>query len=287
MKTIRLQALAILFILLASAFGCSQQPSQQTADNKNSATVEAASGSGGQLDAILERGVIRVGFDTFKPWAMKDKNGEYIGFEIEVARRLAEDMGVQVEFVPTKWSGIIPALLTGKFDIIIGGMSITPQRNLKVNFSQPYEYSGMSIVASRKLAGDRSSVEQFNNPDTTIAVRLGTTAAEAAKNFLPKAQLLFFDEESQTIQELLNGRVHAVVASNPLPLNLSKEYADQFYLPLSEDFSREPIAFAVRKGDLDFLNWLDNWVRVTMSKGWLQNRYEYWFFSHEWESQIQ
>jgi polar amino acid transport system substrate-binding protein len=287
MKTFRLQAIALLFILLASALGCSQQPSQQKAGKDNPAATGTASGSGSQLDAILERGVIRVGFDTFKPWAMKDKNGEYIGFEIEVARRLAEDMGVEVEFVPTKWSGIIPALLTGKFDIIIGGMSITPQRNLKVNFSQPYEYSGMSIVASRKLAGDRSSIEQFNNPDTTIAVRLGTTAAEAAKNFLPKANLLFFDEESQTIQELLNERVQAVVASNPLPLNLSEEYADQFYLPLSEDFSREPIAFAVRKGDLDFLNWLDNWVRVTMSKGWLQNRYEYWFFSHEWESQIQ
>ena len=91
------------------------------------------------LDQALERGVLRVGFDTFVPWAMKDKNGEYIGFEIDVARRLADDMGVQAEFVPTKWSGIIPALLTGKFDIIIGGMGIQPARNIKVNFSNPYE----------------------------------------------------------------------------------------------------------------------------------------------------
>jgi polar amino acid transport system substrate-binding protein len=142
-------------------------------------------------------------------------------------------------------------------------------------------------VASKKLAAGRTSIEDFNNPATTIAVRLGTTAAEAAKNFLPKAKILFFDEESQTIQELLNERVQAVVASNPLPLNLSKEYADQLYLPLKDDFTREPIAFAVKKDDLDFLNWLNNWVRVTMSKGWLQNRYEYWFFTNEWENQIQ
>jgi polar amino acid transport system substrate-binding protein len=280
MSILRTFVLATLFLLAATALGCSQQPAGQTA------AKSAASAPVSQLDTILQRGVIKVGFDTFKPWAMKDKKGDYVGFEIEVARKLAEDMGVKVEFVPTKWSGIIPALLTGKFDIIIGGMSITPQRNLKVNFSLPYEYSGMSLVASRELADGRSSINDFNNPATSIAVRLGTTAAEAAKNFLPKAKILFFDEESQTIQELLNQRVHAVVASNPLPMNLSKEYAEQLYLPMKDDFTREPIAFAVRKGDPDFLNWLNNWVRVTMSKGWLQNRYEYWFYTNDWESLI-
>ena len=252
-------------------------------------TVGASNAQAGdhesQLEVILKRGTIKVGFDTFKPWAMKDKTGEYIGFEIEVAKKVAKDMGVEIELVPTKWSGIIPALLTGKFDIIIGGMGITPERNLKVNFSIPYEYSGMSLVASKSRAGGRSTLKEFNTPDTTIAVRLGTTAAEAANNFLPKAKKLFFDEESQTIQELLNNRVDALVASNPLPFNLAKEY-EQLYLPMEEDFTKEPIGFVVRKGDHDFLNWLDNWVRVNMSKGWLQNRYNYWFFTKEWEDQL-
>jgi polar amino acid transport system substrate-binding protein len=281
MNFLRTIATATLFCLLAlSMAGCGQAPQQQ-------AKAETPKAEVSQLETILQRGVIKIGFDTFKPWAMKDKNGEYIGFEIEVAKRLADDMGVKAEFVPTKWSGIIPALLTGKFDIIIGGMSITPQRNLKVNFSVPYEFSGMSLTASRKLAGDRTAIADFNNPDTKIAVRLGTTAAEAAKNFLPKAEILFFDEESQTIQELLNERVHALVASNPLPFNLAKEYPDQLYLPVKEDLTQEPISFAVRKGDPDFLNWLNNWVRFTSSKGWLQNRYEYWFYTNEWEDQIQ
>ena len=281
MKPTRIIALAaIISLLTLSLGGCGQTPAEQTNASAPEAQVS-------QLETILRRGVIKIGFDTFKPWAMKDKKGEYIGFEIEVAKRLANDMGVKAEFVPTKWSGIIPALLTGKFDIIIGGMSITPQRNLKVNFSIPYEFSGMSLVANTKLAGNRSRIDEFNNPNTKVAVRLGTTAAEAAKNFLPKAEILTFDEESQTIQELLNRRVHALVASNPLPSNLAKEYSEQLYLPLREDLSQEPIAFAVRKGDPDFLNWLNNWVRFTASKGWLQNRYEYWFYSNEWENQIQ
>ena len=286
MKLLRPFIATTIFCLALLATGCGPTPQQKSeGESATAATAETADTS--QLETILKRGTIKVGFDTFKPWAMKDKEGNYIGFEIDVARRLAEDMGVKIEFVPTKWSGIIPALLTGKFDIIIGGMSVTPQRNLKVNFSVPYEFSGMSIVADSATAGGRTTLKDFDTPETTIAVRLGTTAAEAAKNFLPHAKKLLFDEESQTIQELLNGRVNALVASNPLPFTLAKEYADKLYLPLREDFTQEPIAFAVRKGDLDYLNWLNNWVRVNMSKGWLQNRYQYWFFTNEWESMVQ
>ncbi|RPJ70748.1 MAG: amino acid ABC transporter substrate-binding protein, partial [Desulfobacteraceae bacterium] len=89
------------------------------------------------IEQVIRRGVLRVGMSTFVPWAMTDKTGKLIGFEIDVATRLAKDLGVRIEFVPTKWAGIIPALLTGKFDVIIGGMGILPQRNLKVNFSIP------------------------------------------------------------------------------------------------------------------------------------------------------
>ena len=111
------------------------------------------------LEQIVEKNRIRVGFSTFVPWAMKDKQGGYTGYEIEVARQLAKDMGVEIDFVPTKWSGIIPALLTGKFDIIIGGMGITPERNLKVNFTNPYDFTGMSLVASKRKADGMMGIE--------------------------------------------------------------------------------------------------------------------------------
>jgi polar amino acid transport system substrate-binding protein len=127
------------------------------------------------VEQVLKRGTLRVGMSTFVPWAMQDKTGKLIGFEIDVATRLAQDMGVKVEFVPTKWAGIIPALLTGKFDVIIGGMGILPQRNLKVNFTIPYDVTGMSIVANKDLAGSFKSLDDFNRPDVMIAVRLGGT----------------------------------------------------------------------------------------------------------------
>ncbi len=239
------------------------------------------------LEQILQRGVLKVGMSTFVPWAMKDKHGEFIGFEIDVARRLAQDMGVEVEFIPTKWSGIIPALLTGKFDVVIGGMGIRPDRNLKVNFSIPYDYSGMSIVAHQEKAAGFASTADFNKPEVTIAARTGTTAAAAIKTYMPKAQLKLFDNEAQTIQELLNGRVHAVVASAPFPAYQAIKYAEKFFLPLKENFTKEPIGFAVRKSDFDTLNYFDNWIRVVDSEGWLQERHHYWFGTKDWETQVQ
>lgn len=240
------------------------------------------------LTQVIEKNRMRVGFSTFVPWAMKDKNGEYTGFEIEVAQRLAEDMGVAVEFVPTKWSGIIPALLTGKFDIIIGGMGITPARNLKVNFSDPYEFSGMSIVANSRLAEGRSALQDFNDQELTIVARIGTTAAAAARKHLPEAQVRLFDDEGQALQEVLNNRAAAMVSSQPFPEFQTLKYPDKLFLPLAgETFTREPIGFAIRKGDVDFLNFLNNWIRVRNADGWLKERHAYWFTTQDWKSRVE
>lgn len=238
------------------------------------------------LEQIMKRGVMKVGMSTFVPWAMQNKKGDFIGFEIDVATRLARDMGVDVEFIPTKWSGIIPALLTGKFDIIIGGMGIKPDRNLKVNFSTPYDYTGMSIVAHKEKAKEYTSLEDFNKSGVTVAARLGTTAAAAAADFLPEASLRLFDDEAQAIQELLNGRVHAVIASAPLPAFQALMHPEKLFLPFKDTFTQEPIGFAVRKGDFDTINFLDNWIRFVQAEGWLEKRKNYWFETRDWEDQI-
>jgi polar amino acid transport system substrate-binding protein len=238
------------------------------------------------IENALKRGVLRVGMSTFVPWAMKDKTGKLIGFEIDVANRLAQDTGVEIEFVPTKWAGIIPALLTGKFDVIIGGMGILPQRNLKVNFTIPYDYSGMSIVAHKQLAAGFKRLEEFNRPEVKIAARLGSTAEMAVRKYMPQAKLQLFDDESQVIQELRSGRVHAMVASAPLPTYLALENPEVLFLPLQETFTKEPIGFAVRKGDVDTLNYFNNWIRVVEAEGWLKERKQYWFNTKEWEKQL-
>lgn len=235
---------------------------------------------------VLKRGTLQVGMSTFKPWAMKDKTGILVGFEIDVATRLAQDMGVKVNFVPTKWDGIISALLTGKFDVIIGGMSITPKRNQQVNFSIPYDYSGVGIVADKKLAAGFNRLEDFNRPEVTIAARLGSTPVMAAKKFIPKATLRLFDDESKVFQELLTGRVHSVVTSAPAPAQLAIQNPDKLFLPIEGTFTKEPIGFAIRKGDVDTLNYFNNWIRLVEAEGWLKERKHYWFETMDWEASL-
>jgi polar amino acid transport system substrate-binding protein len=238
------------------------------------------------VENVLKRGVLRVGMSTFVPWAMKDKTGKLIGFEIDVATRLAEDMGVKAEFVPTKWAGIIPALLAGKFDVVIGGMGILPKRNLKVNFTIPYDLTGMSIVAHKELAAGFKTLEDFNRPDVVLSLRLAATPVAAAKRFMPNAQLRKFDDESQAYQELINGKAHAVVGSAPTPDFYALKHPDKLFLPLKETFTQEPIGFAVRKGDFDTINYFNNWITVVKAEGWLAERKAYWFRTRDWESKL-
>jgi len=271
----RILFLTIILTLLSLPFlqGCGE-------DNRQVLAVEST------IEKVLKRGKLRIGMSTFLPWAMKDKNGELIGFEIDVAKRLASDMGVKAEFVQTKWAGIIPALITGKFDIIVGGMGITPERNLKVNFSIPYDHTGMSLVAGRKISEGFKSLDDFNKPEITLTARMGSTSVAAVKKYMPRANLRQFDDESQAVQELLNGRAHGMVSSAPLPAFQALKYPDKLFLPLKENFTREPIAFAVRKGDFDTCNFLNNWIRVVEAEGWLKERKHYWFETDEWQEMI-
>ena len=269
-----------VFIMFFLAIFLSAQP-------LTAATLQQQMVQESTVEKIVKSGVLRVGMDTFQPWAMKDKTGTFIGFEIDVATRLAEDMGVKVEFVPTAWSGIIPALLTGKFDVIIGGMGILPKRALKVNFTQPYDFSGMSIVAHKVKAQGFSSLEDFNKSDVQIAVKLGTSAVAAAKKYLPKATLRMFENETQTYQELRNGNVHAVVGSAPRPAYEALQYSDTLFLPIKETFTKEPIGFALRKGDPDSLAFFNSWITGVWLEGWLKERHEYWFETREWVDKIE
>jgi len=257
--------------------------------------VLASCGGGGASAAakedlvteITKRGVMRVGLSIFVPWSFKDKDGVLRGFEIDVASKVAEDLGVKVEFVPTEWSGLIPALLTGKFDLIIAGMGIVPERAIKVNFTAPYDYSGMSINANKKLAPGWYDLAKFNDPNVILSVRLGTTAVDAAKKFFPKAQLRQFDNEAECEQEVLNGKAHGVVASAPEPEFWVQKNPDVLYLPLKgKPFTQEPISFALRKGDSDALAFFNAWITLKQWEGWLEEKHQYWFVQGDWRQYL-
>ncbi|MBT8334497.1 MAG: transporter substrate-binding domain-containing protein, partial [Deltaproteobacteria bacterium] len=172
------------------------------------------------IEKVLRSGKLKVGMSTFIPWAMQSKTGEWVGFEIDVAKRLAKDMGVEVEFVPTKWEGLIPSLLTGKFDLVIAGMTGTAQRALKINFTQPYDFTGTQICINKKFADKVKEPMDLNDAQFTVLSRVGVTAAETAKKLLPKAEKRLFSDNGSMVQELLNGNATAIIQSLPEPAQL-------------------------------------------------------------------
>ena len=265
----------VTLVLIAGVVGllvtCARAPKEEAAEVQESL-----------IDRIMKRGILKVGLDIFVPWSFKDKDGNLVGFEVDVATQLAEDMGVEVEFVPTEWSGIIPALLTGKFDVIIGGMGITTERALKINYSIPYEYSGMDCVVSNKMLKGVTSLEQLNNENVIIAVRMGATPVAAAKKFTPKAELHQFDTDEAVIQDVLNGNAHAAFSSTPKPSEWESKYSDILYKPLKgELFTKEPSGFVVPKGDPDAIFFFNAWI--TDKEDWLKEKSDYWYGSRDWE----
>lgn len=238
------------------------------------------------LDKINERGSLRVGMSTFVPWAMRNKQGDLVGFEIDVAKRLAEDSGWKVEFVPTAWDGIIPSLLSKKFDVIIGGMSITKARAKSVLFTEPYSHSGVQLAANKELAEGFTQISDFDSRRVKIAARRGAFTVQVARETFPKAKVLQFDDDAQAFQEVLNGNAHAVIASSPKPEHEAIKNADTLFIPFEERLSKGNEAFAVRLGETDKAEFFNEWIKARTEDGWLKERYEYWFSTLDWQDQI-
>ncbi len=237
------------------------------------------------IETIKQRGVIKIGLSIFKPWSMRDLDGELVGFELDVGRELAKDMGVDAEFIPTSWDGIIPALVSGKFDVIISGMTITPQRNLTVSFSDPYAYSGLTILANRAMT-EGFTLEDYNSSDVTFAGRRGGTPATVIASMFPEATLLLFDEDGAATQEVLNGNAHATMSSEPSPSTEARRYPDTLYVPFEQSFLAAGEGFAFRKGDPDAENFFNNWIGTKERTGWLEERNTYWFKGEEWKDLV-
>ena len=164
------------------------------------------------LQGIIKRGELRVGMEAgYMPFEMRDKSGRIIGFDVDIARLMARAMGVELKLVNTAWDGIIPSLLTDKFDVIIAGMTITPERNLQVNFTQPYMLIGQSIVLNKRHEKTVSSYRDLNDPKFVISTKLGTTGDIAARRYLSRAQVRTYESESEAVTEVRNGRADAFV----------------------------------------------------------------------------
>jgi polar amino acid transport system substrate-binding protein len=240
------------------------------------------------IEQIVKRGELRVGFESgYVPFEMTNKKGEFIGFDMDFGRRLAKSMGVKFVPVNTAWDGIIPALMTGKLDIIMGGMTITQERNLKVNFADPYIVVGQTILINKKLQKQVLSYKDLNNPKYIVTSRMGTTGEQAIKKYIPKATYKGFESEAEAGLEVINGKADALVYDLPFCGFLYGSQGKGKTIFLSDPFTYEPLAWAINRGDPDFLNYLNNFLRQTKGDGFYDRMYKKWITGSKWKEELE
>lgn len=240
------------------------------------------------LDDIQERGVLRVGMEPgYMPFEMTNQKGEIIGFDVDMAKGIAKAMGVKLELVSTAWDGIIPALLTKKYDMIMSGMTVTQERNLKINFADPYIVIGQTILIKNEIAGDVKSYKDLNNKKYKVGSKLGTTGEKATKRMIPNCSYISFDTEQEGITDLVNGKIDAFVYDLPYMEIAYSQKGEGKLTYLNEPFTYEPLGWAIRRGNHDFLNWLNNYMTQVRSDGTYDKIYAKWIQSDAWLKQIQ
>jgi len=255
------------------------------------AVVTFSSGSAFASDTLAEiqkRGVLRVGMEPgYMPFELTNKKGDIIGFDVDMAKRMAKAMGVKLELVSTAWDGIIPALLTDKFDLIASGMTLTQERNLTVDFAAPYILIGQSILLKKELADSVKSYKDLNDAKYTVASKLGTTGEQATKRLIGNAEYISYETEQEGVMELVNGKIDAFVYDLPFNTIAVGQKGAGKIVHLDEPFTKEPLAWAIRSGDAHFLNWLNNFMAQVKYDGVYDKIYKKWFQDSTWMKEIQ
>lgn len=234
------------------------------------------------LEEILDRGKIRVGVSLYVPWAMMDKQGNLTGFEVEVANKLALEMGIEPELKIYRWPDLIPALNRGEIDVIIAGMSITPKRALQLNFTMPYAESGVSLVTNTELTKDIKELRSLNDPQVIVAAVAKSLGSDVAKLVFDRSDLRIMANSEEAKSALLEGKVHAYVASGTETTFLALEHPDKLDKPLAKPLMASVTAMGVKRGEQELLNFLNAWITARAADKWLSATHKYWFQSLKW-----
>lgn len=237
------------------------------------------------LNQIVQRGELRVGMEPgYMPFEMKDKKGNIIGFDVDIARLIAKGMGVKLKLIPTAWDGILGGLIAGKYDMIMSGMTITQERNLKVNFANSIVYLGQTMIVAKKHEG--KTWKDLDDPKYTIVTKLGVTGEIATRKMFKKAKIRTFETEADGAQEVINGNADAFVYDKPYNLLFMVQKGGSNIVHFDKELTYEPIGWAIRKGDPDFLNWLNNFIGQIKGDGKYDILYNKWFKNDSWLKKV-
>jgi polar amino acid transport system substrate-binding protein len=271
-------AKVLLVTILALIFftGCAQM--QQSASSTSASPV---------LDRIQARGELVVGtMGNMPPLNMTAKDGEIFGLEPDLARLLAKAMDVKVKFVTKPFNELLPALQTGEVDMVLSGMTITPERNRKVAFIGPYFTSGKAFLTKIKTIADADEAKDANNPNTKIVTLKGSTSQAFAEAFLDKTTLFTTGTYDEAVDMVLQDKAQAMIADYPICIVSVYRYPDAGLLSIVTQLTYEPIGIAIPANDPLMMNWTRNTLNNIEGSGNLDELKLKWFSQGSWLNKL-
>ena len=241
----------------------------------------------GTLNEIVKRGELRVAVQSgAAPYAFVDKNGNHTGSMVEFTREMAKRMGVKLKILDFDWDGLIPALLSGKADILAADMTPTLKRALKITFADPWYYVQPCIFT--KTGASYKVLEDVNKPSVTVGVLLGSTGETIAKKLLPNAKIKTYKGGGRMIvQALLAGHVDAGVNDDLAVLTVLPDFPPNSIRLLDKRLGKgkDPLAFAVRQESVNLWQWINLYFKTIRADGTYQKNVQYWMESTDWKKE--
>lgn len=265
-KLIAITTIALL--LLGSLAGCSSEAAEN--QTEVAAASPASNGSFRTLDEIRESGKIVIGvFSDKAPFGYVDENGEYQGYDVYFAERIAQDLGVEVEYVSTDPASRVEYVATGKVDIILANFTVTEERAQQVDFALPYMKVMLGIVSPDSAV--ITSVDDLNGK--TLIVVKGTTAETFFEKNYPDVELQKYDEYADAYNALLDGRGDAFSTDNTEVLAWALSNPG-FTVGIDALGNADTIAPAVQKGNTTLLDWLNDEIGALGAENFFHADYE-------------
>ena len=268
-KFISVSAAALMLAgVLAGCGGEAAEPAEETGTEETTQTE--TTGSFRTLDEIKESGKIVIGvFSDKAPFGYVDESGEYQGYDVYFAERIAQDLGVEVEYVSTDPASRVEYLTTGRVDIILANFTVTEERAQQVDFALPYMKVMLGVVSPDGAL--ISDVEELNGKD--LIVVKGTTAETYFEKNYPDVTLQKYDEYADAYNALLDGRGDAFSTDNTEVLAWALSNPG-FTVGIDALGNADTIAPAVQKGNTTLLDWINSEIEALAGENFFHADYE-------------
>ena len=221
-----------------------------------------------RLHQILKKGEIRVGTTgDWNPMTFKDPaTNKYKGFEIEIVTQLASDMGVILIIVPTEWKTLVNGIVADKYDISTSA-SLSAKRALSTGYTKSYFKLATVPLTLKKNIHKFKTWEDINKKGVKVAVTLGTTQEQQAKQIFPNATLNIIESPARDFQEVLAGRSEVHITSNIEAATLVEQYPQMKIIPVKEPKYPTPLAWLTPQDDQVWINYLNHWITLKQAQG--------------------